>query len=271
MRARKPPSAFRTGTRRSRRSLRTKLCPRGCPAEPSPAPSLLFSGQNPHQSFAKPPRRRAVLLQDQRKPDGRKGPGTGSVPRPRPRPLPASTGSPRNANLTKFHPRRRASWLRCAPSPWCAASASRRAAQESSLCARESPPPPEPEPRGRRDKAWRLARWRRWLTVAAAAAGSGATYPAGARSGGAKQRRWSLSRSRSPGGSGAGCRLSVRPPPPLLPRRAAPPAGPERGARQCSTLPSACPRTPPLPARIPGYLSARWQLGGGEGGHGNKP
>lgn len=85
MRALKPTSAFRTGTRRSRRRLENQTLSSRMSAEPSPAPSSLFNGQNPHQSLcqAPAPARRPALDQGE-SPDGPGGPGTGSVPRPRP-------------------------------------------------------------------------------------------------------------------------------------------------------------------------------------------
>ena len=160
MRALKPTSAFRTGTRRSRRRLENQTLSSRMSAEPSPALSSLFNGQNPHQSLcqAPAPARRPALDQGE-SPDGPGGPGTGSVPRPRrppgmPRPLPASTGSPRNPDEVSSPAQ--SELARCAPSPWCAAS----------RVAPGSPRSPSPEPASRRrrrsrsredaDKAWRL-------------------------------------------------------------------------------------------------------------------
>lgn len=152
MRALKPPSAFRTGTRRSRRSLENQTLSSRMSAEPSPAPSSLFNGQNPHQSFCQAPAPARRPAQDQgESPDGRKGPGTGSVPRPRP---PAPPGfnrfSPERKLGRSFIPgAERAGPVR--PEP-LVRSLPRRAGQpaEPEPPARESPPPPEPEPRGRR-------------------------------------------------------------------------------------------------------------------------
>lgn len=152
MRALKPPSAFRTGTRRSRRSLENQTLSSRMSAEPSPALSSLFSGQNPHQSFCQAPAPARRPAQDQgESPDGRKGPGTGSVPRPRP---PAPPGFNRFSLERKlgrsFIPgAERAGPVR--PEP-LVRSLPRRAGQpaEPEPRARESPPPPEPEPRGRR-------------------------------------------------------------------------------------------------------------------------
>ena len=117
MRALKPPSAFRTGTRRSRRRLENQTLSSRMSAEPSPAPSSLFNGQNPQQALcqAPAPARRPALDQGE-SPDGPEGPGTGSVPRPRP-PAPGPSGPsrlqqvlPGTQTWTKFHPLRRASW-----------------------------------------------------------------------------------------------------------------------------------------------------------------
>lgn len=154
MRALKPPSAFRTGTRRSRRRLENQTLSSRMSAEPSPAPSSLFNGQNPQQALcqAPAPARRPALDQGE-SPDGPKGPGTGSVPRPRP---PAPPGF----NRFSPEPKLGRSFIPCAeragpvrPEP-LVRSLPRRAGQstEPELRARESPPPPEPEPepRGRR-------------------------------------------------------------------------------------------------------------------------
>lgn len=46
----KPPSAFRTGTRRSRKRLKNQTLSSRMSAEPSPALSSRFNGQNAHQS-----------------------------------------------------------------------------------------------------------------------------------------------------------------------------------------------------------------------------
>lgn len=284
MRALKPTSAFRTGTRRSRRRLENQTLSSRMSAEPSPALSSLFNGQNPHQSLcqAPAPARRPALDQGE-SPDGPGGPGTGSVPRPRrppgmPRPLPASTGSPRNPNLDEVSSPAQSELVRCAPSPWCAASRALDA----------QPPASRPAVRGARTPSPRVAaaagagaartqtkpggsaRWRRWLTLAAAAAGSSATYPAGARSGGAETAQMEPEPEPEPGRSGAGSR-SLRAPAAssaAAPRCAARrPRG--RGRAGGSTLLRAPPAPPPSSCLHPGYLSARWQLGGGEGGCGN--
>ena len=145
--------------------------------------------------FAKPPRRRAVPPWIMEKaPTALKDPEPVPSRVLAPRPLPASTGSPRNPNLDEVSSPAQSELVRCAPSPWCAASRALDA----------QPPASRPAVRGARTPSPRVAaaagagaartqtkpggsaRWRRWLTLAAAAAGSSATYPAGARSGGAE-------------------------------------------------------------------------------------
>nr|CAI9702794.1 unnamed protein product [Rangifer tarandus platyrhynchus] len=220
--------------------------------------------------FPKPPRRRAVPPRIREKaPTALKDLEPVPSRLLAPRPLPASTGSPRNPNLDEVSSPAQSELARCAPSSWCAASRRRRAVRGAR----------EPSPRvaagagaaRTQTKPGGSARRRRWLTVAAAAAGSGATYPAGARSGGVETAQMEPEPEPEPGRSGAGGR-SLRAPAAssaAVPRCAARrPRG--RGRAGGSTLLRAPPAPPPSSCLHPGYLSARWQLGGGEGGCGNK-
>lgn len=246
----RPSSASRTGTGRSRKRLGNQTLSSRIYAGAPPAPSPVQWPECPPAPFPSDARRLAQDLGEK--------PPTALRNWNRYHPLPTGPRSP---------PWAAPSINRFSPEPKLGRSFTPGACRAAPRSPRSRVAEPRSSSRTRSqscedaDKAWRLGvavAAEVAAMVAAAAEGSGATYPAGARPGRAGTEQVEPGPPPEPGREGSGegqaAATSVRPPPPLPPRRAARrPRG--RGRASGSTLPrQPPPRAPSFflpPSRLP--------------------